>query len=173
MRKVALLVENMYQEAEGLVPYYRLQEAGYQVDVIGPEARTYTSKHGYPLQANVAAAEARPEDYEAVIIPGGFAPDYLRRNQDVVNFVRRMAAQGKVVAAICHAAWVLVEADVLRGRRCTSFYSIRTDVQNAGGLWEDSPTVVDGNLVTARVPADLPTFCKTIIRLLEKQGVPA
>ncbi len=167
MAKVALLIEDMYQEAEALVPYYRLQEAGFEVDVVGPEVRVYKSKLGYPLKATVAAADARADDYVAVVIPGGYAPDRMRRHADMVRFVREMNDQGKVIAAICHAGWVLVEADILRGRRCTSFFSIRRDMENAGGLWEDSPVVVDGNLVTARVPDDLPAYLKAILQKLE------
>ncbi len=163
MAKVALLIEDMYEDTEALVPYYRLQEAGFEVDVVGPEVKVYTSKHGYPLKANVAAKDARAEDYVAVIIPGGYAPDRMRRNSAIVRFVREMNDQGKVIAAICHAGWVLVEADILRGRRCTSFFSIRKDMENAGAVWEDSPTVVDGNLITARFPADLPVFLRTIV----------
>ncbi len=169
MPKVALLIEDLYEDTEALVPYYRLQEAGFEVDVIGPDVKTYTSKHGYPLKANVAAANARADDYVAVIIPGGYAPDRMRRHEAMVRFVREMNAQGKVIAAICHAGWVLVEADILRGRRCTSFFSIRKDVENAGAHWEDSPTVVDGNLITARYPADLPVFLKTIVETLKAQ----
>lgn len=168
MPKVALLIEDLYEDTEALVPYYRLQEAGFEVDVIGPEAKLYTSKHGYPLKANVAAKDARPDDYVAVIIPGGYAPDRMRRHKAMVEFVRQMDAQGKVVAAICHAGWVLAEADILRGRRCTSFFSIRKDVENAGAIWEDSPTVVDNNLITARFPADLPVFLKTIVEKLHE-----
>ena len=163
MAKVALLIEDMYEDTEALVPYYRLQEVGFEVDVVGPEVKVYTSKHGYPLKANVAAKDARAEDYVAVIIPGGYAPDRMRRNSAIVRFVREMNDQGKVIAAICHAGWVLVEADILRGRRCTSFFSIRKDMENAGAVWEDSPTVVDGNLITARFPADLPVFLRTIV----------
>lgn len=165
--RVALLIENMYQEAEALVPFYRMQEAGFQVDLIGPQEKAYTSKHGYPLGAHRAASDIRPEDYDAVIIPGGFAPDYMRRNQAMVTFVREMMVQGKVVAAICHGPQMLIEADVLHGKHCTSFHSIRKDVENGGGKWEDSPTVVDGNLVTARTPDDLPQFCKAIVELLK------
>ncbi len=166
MAKVALLIEDLYEDTEALVPYYRLQEAGFEVDVVGPEVKVYTSKHGYPLKANVAAKDARAQDYVAVIIPGGYAPDRMRRNSAIVRFVREMNEQGKVIAAICHAGWVLVEADILRGRRCTSFFSIRKDMENAGAVWEDSPTVVDGNLITARFPADLPTFLRTIVSTL-------
>ncbi len=168
MRKVALLIENMYQEAEALVPYYRLQEAGFMVDVVGPEIRTYTSKLGYPMQANVAAADAQAKDYEAVIIPGGYAPDRMRRSDALVRFVREMNEQGKIIAAICHAGWVLIQADILRGRHCTSYFSIRKDMENAGATWENSPVVVDGNLITSRRPDDLPVFMKTIV---EKLGV--
>lgn len=167
MAKVALLIEDMYQEVEALVPYYRLQEAGFQVDVVGPEVKVYKSKLGYPLKATVAAADARADDYVALVIPGGYAPDRMRRNADMVRLVREMNAQGKVIAAICHAGWMLAEADILRGRRCTSFFSIRKDVENAGARWVDEAPVVDGNLITARTPDDLPVFLSAI---LEKLG---
>ena len=169
MTKVALLIEDMYQEVEALVPYYRLQEAGFQVDVIGPEAKVYKSKLGYPLKATVAAADAKADDYVAVIIPGGYAPDRMRRHADMVRFVREMDAQGKVIAAICHAGWVLVEADILRGRRATSFFSIRRDMENAGARWVDEAPVVDGNLITARSPNDLPAFLRAIVEALKEK----
>ncbi len=171
MAKIALLIEDLFQEAEALVPYYRLQEAGFQVEVVGPQAgRVYTSKHGYPLKADVAAAEARADDYAAVVIPGGYAPDRMRRHPEMVRLVREAFEAGKVVAAICHAGWMLVEADVVRGRRCTSFFSIRRDLENAGARWEDAPVVVDGNLITARVPGDLPAFLREVVRALQAQG---
>ncbi len=169
MTKVALLIEDMYQEAEALVPYYRLQEAGFQVDVVGPEVRVYSSKHGYPLKATVASKDARADDYVAVVIPGGYAPDRMRRDKAMVDFVREMDRQGKVVAAICHAGWMLVEADILRGRRATSFFSIRKDMENAGAHWVDEAPVVDGNLITARTPDDLPVFLRAIVEALKEK----
>ena len=173
MSKVAMLIENAYQEAEALVPYYRLQEAGYEVDVIGPESGVvYRSKQGYPLKSDLSADEARAENYIGLVIPGGGAPDIMRTKPGMVRLTRDMSDQGKVVAAICHGPQVLIEADVLRGKRCTCYTAVKTDVQNAGGLYEDSEVVVDGNLVTSRLPGDLPAFCRETVRLLEAEPVP-
>ena len=168
MSKVAMLIEKSYQEAEALVPYYRLLEAGYEVDVVGSESGVmYPSKLGYPLKSDLSADEARAEDYIGLIIPGGGAPDIMRTKPGMVRLTRDMFSQGKVVAAICHGPQLLIEADVLRGKHCTCFKAVRTDVQNAGGLYEDSEVVSDGNLVTSRVPSDIPAFCREIIRMLE------
>ena len=168
MSKVAMLIEKSYQEAEALVPYYRLLEAGYEVDLIGTEAGVvYPSKQGYPLKSDLSAAEARAEDYIGLIIPGGGAPDIMRTKPGMVRLTRDMCSQDKVVAAICHGPQLLIEADVLRGKRCTCFKAVKPDVQNAGGVYEDSEVVVDGSLITSRVPSDIPAFCREIVRLLE------
>lgn len=166
-KRVALLVDNMYQELEVWYPLYRLREAGAEVILVGAKAgHTYTSKLGYPATADQAYDEARADAFDAVIAPGGFAPDYIRRHARAIEFVRDMHAQGKVTAAVCHGPWVLCSAGVLRGRRATSFFAIKDDVVNAGAQYEDASVVVDGNLVTSRKPDDLPDFCRTIIQLL-------
>lgn len=166
-KQVAILAEDNYQELELWYPLLRLKEAGAQVTVVGREkGRVHTSKHGYEVTADVAASEVRPQDYDAIIIPGGYAPDLMRRNPAMVGLVRDAYHQDKVVAAICHAAWMLASADIVRGKRLTSFHSIKDDLVNAGATWVDEPVVRDGKLVTSRVPQDLPLFCKEIISAL-------
>jgi protease I len=171
---IAVLVENIYEDQELWYPVYRLREEGARVVLIGPEAgKTYTSKHGYPAQADEAARDAVAADYDAVIIPGGYAPDHLRRDPAMVKLVADAVKAGKTVAAICHGAWLLCSADALRGRRVTSFYAIKDDVTNAGAEWIDEEVVRDGNLVTSRQPADLPAFLRTIIdSLVESPATP-
>ncbi|MFC1915549.1 type 1 glutamine amidotransferase domain-containing protein [Chloroflexota bacterium] len=163
-KRVAILAEDNYQELELWYPLLRLQEAGAKVTVIGRETgRVHTSKHGYEVTTDIAASEARPQDYDAIIIPGGYAPDLMRRNPAMVGLVRDAYNQGRVVAAICHAAWMLASADIVKGKQLTSFYSIKDDMVNAGATWLDKPVVRDGKLITSRVPQDLPFFCREII----------
>lgn len=170
MPRVALLIENGYQVAEALVPYYRLQEAGYEVDVIGPGSEVaYSSKEGYPLKSDFAADEVKAADYVGVVIPGGQAPDVMRTRPAMVQLAREILEQEKVVGAICHGPQVLIEADVLRGKHCTCYTAVKKDVQNAGGLYEDREVVVDGNLVTSRQPGDIPAFCREMIKVLQTQ----
>ncbi len=165
--KIALLVEDLYNELEFWYPYYRFLEAGYEVEVIGTgRKQNYASKNGLVVQEGKAAHKAHSADYVAVIIPGGFAPDYMRRDPGLLALVRALDEQGKVVAAICHAGWVLVSAGVIKNRQVTCFHSIKDDLINAGGSYVDQEVVVDQNLVTARVPDDLPAFCRTILQKL-------
>jgi protease I len=120
------------------------------------------------VKADLGAEEALAEDFDAVVIPGGYAPDHMRRNKAMVDLVRTAAEQGKIVAAICHAGWMLVSAGVLKGRKATCFVAIRDDLVNAGAEYHDQEVVQDGNLITSRFPADLPAFCRTIIAALKK-----
>jgi len=166
-KRVAVLVADLYQELEFWYPYYRLKEAGAEVAAIGSEAdKVYKSKNGYPAKADGAVSEVSAEQFDAVVIPGGYAPDLMRRDERMVRFVREMYERGKLVAAICHAGWMLVSAGILRGKRATSFFSIRDDLRNAGAEWVDEPVVRDGNLITSRVPDDLPAFCRAILEAL-------
>jgi len=168
-KRVAILAENMYQEMELWVPYYRVKEEGADVHVVGTGGATsYTSKHGYPVNVDVQAEQVDAVEYDAVIIPGGFAPDLMRRSPAMVKLVREAFENGKVVAAICHAGWMPASAGILKGKRATSFFSIRDDVANAGATWVDQEVVVDGNLITSRKPDDLPAFCRTIVQALSK-----
>jgi protease I len=168
-KRIAILAENMYQEMELWVPYYRFKEEGAEVKVVGAGgANSYASKHGYPVNVDVQADQVSAVEFDAVIVPGGYAPDMMRRHAPMVRLVREAAQQGKIVAAICHAGWMLVSADILRGKRATSFFSIKDDLVAAGAKWEDAEVVVDGNLITSRKPDDLPAFCRAIVGALSK-----
>lgn len=168
-KKIAILVDNVYQEMEVWYPLYRFQEAGATVVTVGAVAgQIYTSKLGYPVKAEVSYDDAKPADYDGVIIPGGYAPDHIRRHEKALQFVRDMDREGKLVASICHGPWVLCSTGTLKSRRATSFFAIKDDVINAGARWEDAEVVVDGNLVTSRKPEDLPAFCRESIRVVAK-----
>jgi len=169
MKKVLILIENGFEDSEFLYPYYRFQEEGFKVDVVGPKANeTYFGKYGVPMKSNLSPAEVNVDDYEAVIIPGGKAPDRMRINEGLVRIVKEAYEKGKVIAAICHGPQMLIEADILRGKKATCWKSVATDLKNAGATFIDAPVVVDGNIVTSRFPADLPKFCQETIRLLKK-----
>lgn len=169
--RVAILVDQQYQEMEVWYPLYRLREAGAAVVTVGAVGGSvYPSKLGYPCKADVSWEEIHADEFDGVIAPGGFAPDFIRRHIAAIHFVRDLNARGKLVAAICHGPWVLCSANVLRGKRATSFFAIQDDVANAGALWEDSEVVRDGNLVTSRKPDDLPAFCMACIEVLAEQA---
>lgn len=167
-RKIALFVEEMYNEFEFWYPYFRMKEAGFEVVVIGTgNAKTYKGKFGVPADVDVSADTINSNDFEAVIIPGGFAPDKMRINQPMLRIVRELYDSGKLVAAICHAGWVLVSAGLLKGKRATGCVMIKDDLINAGAEYLDQEVVVDGNLITSRIPDDLPAFCREILKKLE------
>ena len=166
-KRVAILAENNYQDLELWYPLLRMREAGAEVKVVGTgSATTYTSKHGYEVPVDVAADEVKAADFDAVIIPGGYAPDFMRRYPAMVGLVREAFEQGKVVAAICHAGWMLASAGIVKGKKATCFHAIKDDLINAGATYLDQEVVQDGNLITSRVPSDLPAFCRTIIAAL-------
>lgn len=169
-KKIAILVDNLYQEMEVWYPLYRFQEAGATVVAVGAIAgHTYTSKLGYPVKAALSYEHAHSSDFDGVIIPGGYAPDHIRRYERALQFIREVDRQGKLVASICHGPWVLCSSGTLKSRRATSFFAIKDDVVNAGARWEDSEVVVDGNLVTSRKPEDLPAFCRESIAVVLRQ----
>ncbi|MGD8268519.1 MAG: type 1 glutamine amidotransferase domain-containing protein [Desulfobacterales bacterium] len=164
-RKIMIFVEKTYNDREFWYPYYRLQEAGAEVLIVAPEAGvTYTGAAGIPVESEAAAEDLNPADFDGLVIPGGYAPDHMRRHPVMVKLVREMAAAGKVVAAICHAGWMLVSADVLRGKTATAFFAIKDDMVNAGAQWVDQDVAVDGKLITSRQPGDLPAFLRAIIQ---------
>lgn len=165
-KRVAILAEDVYEDLELWYPYYRLKEAGADVVVLGTGKETYESKHGYPVQADTPVDEVSPDDFDAVVIPGGYSPDKMRRHPPMIDFVRDTDAAGKIVAFICHAGWVPVSAGIVEGRTVTSFFSIKDDMVNAGANWVDREVVRDGNLISSRTPDDLPAFCRTIIGAL-------
>jgi protease I len=165
-RRIAILVETLYEDLELHYPRLRLIEEGAEVHLVGPAAgATYAGKHGYPAVATHAAEEVRGRDYDAVVVPGGYAPDHMRRTPEMVDVVRDAHYAGAVLAAICHGPWMLCSVpETIRGRRVACFFAIRDDVVNAGGIYMlDEACVVDGRIVTARVPDDLPLFVGRII----------
>jgi protease I len=171
-KKIAVLVDNIYQDMEVWYPYYRFKEAGAEVVTVGAKAgETYTSKHGYPIVCDKSYDQVKAADFDGVVIPGGYAPDLMRRYPRAIEFVKQMDAQGKLVAAICHAGWMLCSAGILKGRKVTCFFAIKDDVVNAGGLYQDAEVVVDRNLVTSRKPDDLPAFCRASIGVLASTPV--
>lgn len=165
-KKVVVLAENDYEDPELWYPYYRLLEAGAEVTIVGPHAETYTSKHGYPARATLAAEEARAADYDGVVIPGGYAPDKMRRYPALLKLVREIHERGGVVAFICHAGWVPISAGILKGKRVTGVGAIKDDLVNAGATFVDQAVVVDGKMVSSRTPADLPAFMPAVIEAL-------
>ena len=168
-KRIAILVEDLYQVLEVWYPYFRLQEEGFAVTLIGTgNKETYGSKEGYPCKVDLAIQEAKVQDFDGVIVPGGYAPDILRRYDRVVNFVKRLYVDGRVVAAICHGGWVLVSAGILKDNKVTCFFAIKDDLIAAGAKYLDREVVVDKNLVTSRKPEDLPRFVQEIIKLVNK-----
>jgi protease I len=168
-KRAAILVEQQYQEMEVWYPVYRLREAGCKVTLVGPEAgHSYPSKLGYPAKSDKAAGAVSAKDFDIIVIPGGFAPDFLRRHEAVIRLVSDMAEQGKVVAAICHGPWVLCSTQALKGKRATCFFAIKDDVSNAGAHYVDEEVVRDGNLITSRKPDDLPAFMQAIIQAVRE-----
>jgi len=168
-KKVVLLAENLYQDLELWVPYYRLKEEGAEVTVVGSgSSRTYTGKYGCPVDVEKEAKEIDVDKYHGVVIPGGYAPDVMRRYPEMVRIVREADQKKRVIAAICHAGWMLVSAGILKGRKVTGFFAIKDDLVNAGANYVDEEVVRDGNLVTSRKPDDLPAFCREMIEALSK-----
>lgn len=166
-KRVAVLVEDIYEDLELWYPVLRFREAGAEVTVIGPEKREYKSKHGYPAHADAAMDTVQGDSFDALIVPGGYAPDRMRRFDGMVRLVQQAHQAGRVVAAICHGGWMLASADIVKGRTVTCYFAIRDDLTHAGARYVDEEVVRDGNLVTSRMPGDLPAFCRTIAEALE------
>jgi protease I len=165
-KTVAILVEELYQEMEVWYPAYRLREGGHKTLFVGTGKPEYKSKLGYPVKAEADVREIKAKDLDGVIVPGGYAPDFLRRFPEMVQLVAAVDKSGKPVGAICHAAWLLCSAGVLKGRTATCFFAIKDDVVNAGAKYVDQEVVVDRNLVTSRKPDDLPAFMAEYLKLL-------
>ena len=165
--KIAILIEDMFNVFEFWYPYYRLKEEGAEVVVVG-SGRTdvFSGKPGTECKADVSATDVNAGDFDGLVIPGGYAPDMMRRHSAMVNLVKDMYQENKLVAAICHAGWMLASADILQGRKVTSFFAIKDDLIHAGADWVDQDVIVDGNLITSRTPDDLPVFMKAIIAYL-------
>jgi protease I len=169
-QKAIILVEDIFNLFELWYPYYRLKEAGVNVSIVGPvKGKMYQGKPATEIQADFSPDEIDPETYDALIIPGGYAPDIMRRYPAMVEIVKKMDAVGKPIAAICHAGWMLISADILQGRKATSFFAIKDDMVNAGAIWEDSEVVIDRNLITSRTPDDLPAFMKALLQVINQK----
>lgn len=168
MKKIAILLENIFDEQELIYPYHRLRE-DFEVELIGTKGDTeYKSKAGFAMTSDIGSKEAKAEDYAGVFIPGGFSPDYMRRSDDTIEFVKKIYDLGKPIAAICHAGWVLASAIDLKEKTLTSYHSIKNDLLHAGATWVDQEVVVDGQLITGRNPKDLPAVVKAFVDALKK-----
>jgi protease I len=171
-KKIAILAEDNYEDLELWYPFLRMREAGAEVSVIGMTGvETYQSKHGYPVRVTAAASAAVESDFDAVIIPGGYAPDRMRRHPPMLDLVRRAFERGSIVAMICHAGWVPISAGIVEGKKVTSAPAIKDDLINAGAQWIDLEAVQDDNLISSRGPQDLPAFCQAIIAALIRQDL--
>lgn len=163
-KRILIFVGDVYEDLEVWYPKLRLIEAGAQVVAAGDESRhTYAGKHGYPCTSDAAIADMHADRFDGVICPGGFMPDKLRRDRQVLELVRQFDAAGKLVAAVCHGGWIPISAGVYRGVRVTGSPGIKDDLVNAGAIWEDAAAVVDRHFVSSRKPDDLPEFCRAII----------
>ena len=167
-KRIALMLEQQYQELEVWYPYLRLCEEEAVVELVAPHPYTvYHSKLGYPCTSTMGAEQALGQRFDAVVIPGGWCPDFMRRSDQMIAFIVKCAAQkDMILAAVCHGGWMLCCTDALRGKRATSFVAIKHDMINAGADWVDEECVIDGRLITARKPEDLPAFCRAIIEKL-------
>lgn len=160
---VAILVGPDYEDLEVWYPKLRLEAAGFSAPLVGPRGATFKGKHGYPAPVEVDLDDIDHATLAGILAPGGWAPDKLRRDPKVLDLVRDVHGAGRLVATICHGPWILISAGIVGGRRMTSTVGIRDDVQNAGAIWVDEPVVVDGNLISSRVPKDLPAFGEAMV----------
>ena len=166
-KTVAILVEDLYQDMEVWYPLYRLREEGVKVITVGTGSKTtYIGKYGYPVKADTEAGKVKADDIDGIIIPGGFAPDMMRRYSEPITLVAECGKKGKVIGSICHGAWILCSTNLLKGKKATCFFGIKDDVINAGAKYVDQEVCVDGNLVTSRQPDDLPAFMREVIKAL-------
>lgn len=167
MRSILIFIHEIYEDLELWYPKIRLEEAGFKTIVAGPEAgKIFTGKNGYPCKSDISFDQMKVASYAGLVIPGGYAPDKLRRFPKVLDAVRAMNEAKKPIAFICHAGWVPISAKILKGRKVTGVSAIRDDLENAGAHYSDSSVVVDQNLISSRTPSDLPDFCKALLQAL-------
>jgi protease I len=170
-RTILFFAGPLYEDLELWYPKIRLEEEGARTVVAGTGEKTYQGKRGYPLTVDASVDDIRANEFDGLVIPGGYAPDIMRRSQKLLQLTREIYEAGRPVAFICHAGWVPISAGIVRGKRGTSVGAIKDDLVNAGMIWQDSAVVVDGNLISSRTPADLPVFCKAIISALNASRV--
>lgn len=168
MKKIALLIEDLYEEVELLYPYYRLMEEGYEVHLVGTEKdKVYIGKKGsYPLKSTHASRDVDSKDYEMLVIPGGYSPDNMRKSDATLRFVKEFDQADKPVAAICHGPWLMASSCDIKGKKITGARSIKDDLENAGARFVDEELVVDGNIITSRSPKDMVPWTKAILKAL-------
>ncbi|MFT4412279.1 type 1 glutamine amidotransferase domain-containing protein [Fredinandcohnia humi] len=168
-KKIIQLVSNDFEDLELWYPVLRLREEGATVHIVGKEAGVkYIGKYGVPIESEYAFTDINPSEYDAILVPGGWSPDLLRRFDEVLHMIRVMNEQQKPIGQICHAGWVLISAKILTGIKVTSTPGIKDDMENAGATWLDEPVVVDGNIISSRRPPDLPDYMREFINVLEK-----
>jgi protease I len=172
-QKVLILAGPDFEDRELFYPLYRFQEAGAEVRVAGLGEKTYKGKYGLPVDVDGRCEDFTNQDWDVVVVPGGWAPDKIRMNAAALQIVKKAAEKGRVVAAICHGGWVLASADVVRGKKVTSYPAIKDDLIHAGADWVDQDVVESHGIVTSRTPADLPVFCREIIRVATRGKVSA
>lgn len=169
-KTIAYLVAQEVEDLEFWVPVMRLREEGAKVVVIGLTTNTIHGKHGLEMTPDVAIAEAPKADtFDGIVIPGGWAPDKLRRNQAILQLVKELYARGKIIATICHGGWVPISAGIIRGRKATGSTGIKDDIVNAGGIWVDEAAFREGNMVWGRVVEDIPAFCRELVAAFAEQ----
>jgi protease I len=168
MKSVLLFVDEIYEDLELWYPKLRLEEAGFKAVVAAAEGqKIYRGKHGYPCKSDISYSEIETNSFSALVIPGGFAPDKIRRSSLALEIVRQMDKSKKPIAFICHAGWVPISAKILKGKKVTGFFAIKDDLENAGAHFIDEEVVIDGHLISSRTPQDLPAFCKALLSLLK------
>ena len=168
-KRVLTFVGDIYEELELWYPKYRLEEAGVNVVMAGVKKETYSGKHKYPAEADVAVTDVREADFDGLYIAGGFMPDKLRRDKHVLALTQAFSKSNKLIGMICHAGWIPISAGILKGRKVTGTLAIKDDLENAGATFVDEPLVVDGNLISSRKPADLPLFGAALVDFLSKK----
>jgi protease I len=165
-KPILAFVDDIYEDLELWYPKIRLEEAGFDTRLAGLQVKQYIGKHGYPASTELLLSEARSSDFEGLLIPGGFMPDKLRRDPDVLRLTREFFAQGKLIAFICHGGWIPISAKILSGKRATGSLGIKDDLENAGAIWVDAPFVAHDNLVSSRTPKDLAPFAAAMVTFL-------
>ncbi len=166
--KALIISADNFEDTELLVPYYRLKEEGIEVDIASIKAGKIKGKHGYVVEANLALKDIKPEDYDILILPGGKAPEVLRKEKKALEIASHFFEKNKPVAAICHGPQILISANLLKGRKATCYKSVVDELKDAGAIYENKEVVVDGNLITSRQPSDLPFFLKEIVKVIKK-----
>ncbi len=172
-KKVLIFAGPDFEDRELFYPLYRFMEAGAVVKIAGLGEKTYKGKYGVPVDVDGSCQDFAGQSWDIVVVPGGWAPDKIRMNEAALQIVRKCAGEGGVIAAICHGGWVLASADVIKGKKVTSYKAIKDDMVHAGADWVDAEVIVDGGIVTSRMPSDLPAFCREIIKLASRARVTA